>query len=83
MAFETDEGVLFIEVSFIQRCPHREVPLYVILFPAEPKYVAISHTHVIVASSSAVYIWHYRTASRLAVAELTHLSRKGWDGQER
>ena len=30
MAFGTDESVLFIEVSLIQRCPYREVPLYVL-----------------------------------------------------
>ena len=28
MAFGTDESVLFMEVSLIQRCPYREVPLY-------------------------------------------------------
>jgi WD repeat-containing protein 35 len=49
----------------------------------EPLFVCVSHTHVVAASHSALYIWHYRTASRLAVTELTHLSRKGWDGQER
>jgi WD repeat-containing protein 35 len=49
----------------------------------EPRFVAISHTHVVAASSSAIFVWHYRTASRLAVSELTHLSRKGWEGQER
>ena len=27
--FGTDESVLFIEVSSIQRCPDREVPLYI------------------------------------------------------
>ena len=29
MAFVTDESVLFIEVSSIQRCPYREIPLYI------------------------------------------------------
>ena len=28
VGFETDENVLFIEVSLIQRCLDREVPLY-------------------------------------------------------
>ena len=28
MAFRTEENVLFREVSLIQRCPYREVPLY-------------------------------------------------------
>ena len=29
VVFETDESVLFIEVFLIQRCPYREVPLYI------------------------------------------------------
>ena len=29
MAFGTDESVLFVEVSLIQRCPDREIPLYI------------------------------------------------------
>ena len=49
----------------------------------EPRFVALSHTHVVAASKSCLFIWHYRTASRLAVSELTHLSRRGWEGQER
>ena len=27
MVFRTDESVMFMEVSLIQRCPDREVPL--------------------------------------------------------
>ena len=36
VAYGTDESVLFMEVSSIQWCPDREVPLYrIILFSAE------------------------------------------------
>ena len=36
------------------------------------------------ASKVALYVWHYRTTSRLAAPELTHVaSRKGREGQDR
>ena len=52
--------------------------------PAEPSFISISHTHIVAASKTAFYVWHYRTTSRLAAPELTHVtSRKGRDGQDR
>ena len=35
MAFGTGESVLFMEVSLIQRCPGREVPLYTCTYTGE------------------------------------------------
>jgi len=50
----------------------------------EPSFVSISHTHIVAASKLAFYVWHYRTTSRLAAPELTHVaSRKGREGQDR
>ncbi len=52
-------------------------------FSAEPKFVAISHTHIIASSECAVYVWHYRTTSRLATSKLTHVtSRRGEAGED-
>ena len=50
----------------------------------EPLFVSISHTHIVAASKTAFYVWYYRTPSRLAAPELTHVtSRKGREGQDR
>ena len=51
----------------------------------EPCFVSMSHTHVIVTSQTGIFVWHYRTMSRLAAPELmSHLmSRKSTEGQER
>lgn len=50
----------------------------------EPSCVSVSQTHIVAANASAVYVWHYRTPSRLAAPELTNVaSRRGWEGQER
>ena len=52
--------------------------------PPEPSFISISHTHIVAASKTAFYVWHYRTTSRLAAPELTHItSRKGREGQDR
>ena len=45
--------------------------------------MAISHTHIVAASDSVFYVWHYRTTSRLATSKLTHVtSRRGEGGVE-
>ena len=45
--------------------------------------MAISHTHIIASSECAVYVWHYRTTSRLATSKLTHVtSRRGEAGED-
>ena len=57
------------------------LPCFLLPLP-EPLFVSLSHTHVVAASHSAVFVWHYRTASRLAMTELTNLSKRSWEGQE-
>lgn len=49
----------------------------------EVKFVCMSQTHIVACSSEGVFVWHYRTTSRLAT-ELTHVStKKGRDMQDR
>ena len=45
--------------------------------------MCMSQTHIVACSSEGVFVWHYRTTSRL-ITELTHVStKKGRDVQDR
>ena len=39
----TDESVLFIEVSLIQKCPYREVPLYIYILQSAIYSIVYKH----------------------------------------
>ena len=66
--------------------PPRPLPLhYHDLPPAEPTFVAMSHTHIVAASSSALFVWHYRPVSSISrrPSELTFLTGStGMDVQD-
>ena len=51
--------------------------------PPEPLYASISYTHVVVANSSAIFVWHYRTPSRLGAPEFTAIVSQTLEGQDR
>ena len=49
----------------------------------KPEVVSISYNYVVAASSSVIYLWHYRTATRLERMELVHaMGRMGREGKE-
>jgi len=53
------------------------------IFPTEPLFACISHTHIAVATRNVIYTWHYRTTTRLATSEVAYtILRKGREGKE-
>lgn len=50
-------------------CNTLGIPIDTKYLPVEPKHVSISQTHVIASTDNVVYVWHYRTSSRLAAPE--------------
>ncbi len=64
-------------------CVYEHACVCVCVCVLEVKFVCMSQTHIVACSSEGVFVWHYRTTSRL-VTELTHVStKKGRDMQDR
>lgn len=56
---------------------------YCVLCILEANYCSISSTHVVVATNAVLYIWHYRTASRIAAPEFNAIMHKVLEANDR
>uniref|UniRef100_A0A8C4Q875 Uncharacterized protein n=1 Tax=Eptatretus burgeri TaxID=7764 RepID=A0A8C4Q875_EPTBU len=49
----------------------------------EPCHIAVTGTHVVVASRTEIYVWHYRVARRLTAMDVQQGAKPRWDGREK
>uniref|UniRef100_UPI00358FD466 WD repeat-containing protein 35 isoform X2 n=1 Tax=Myxine glutinosa TaxID=7769 RepID=UPI00358FD466 len=49
----------------------------------EPRHIAVTRTHVVVASRTEIYVWHYRVAKRLTAMDVQQGAKPRWDGREK
>uniref|UniRef100_A0A1X7V818 Uncharacterized protein n=1 Tax=Amphimedon queenslandica TaxID=400682 RepID=A0A1X7V818_AMPQE len=89
MTSTTDYGLLVTESVTLENqyslllCNSLGIPVDTKYLPFEPTFVSLSKTHIVAATGNVLFVWYYRTASRLAAPELNTAVSKALETKDK